>query len=191
VTLETERLILRQWQDRDRAPYAAFNADPLVRKFFHPERKTAAETSVMVDEMIAELAATGFGFLPVERKSDGAFIGEVGLTRIDRPTRETMERPCDIEIGWLLGSAYWGRGYATEAARAWLAYAFGTLDLPELVSLSCAGNHASHRVMEKLGMTKDPQFDFEDPTVPVGHWQRSHLIYRIANPGLTIRGAPL
>ena len=80
MRLETERLILRQWRDEDRAPYAAFNADPEVRRYFYPELKSAAETGVMVDEMIADLAQNGFGFLAIERKSDGAFIGESGLT---------------------------------------------------------------------------------------------------------------
>ncbi len=182
MRLETERLVLRDWRDGDRPIYAAFNADPEVRRYFYPEQKTPEETNAMVDGMIADLARDGFGFLAIERKSDGAFIGEAGLTRIDELTRSAMQRPGDIEIGWLFGRDYWGRGYATEAARAWLDHAFGPLGLPELVSLTQAGNIASQRVMQKLGMQRDPQLDFEDPTVPQGHWQRPHAIYRIANP---------
>ncbi|MEO6178271.1 MAG: GNAT family N-acetyltransferase, partial [Devosia sp.] len=174
--------ILRDWQDSDRVPYAAFNVDPDVRRYFYPETKTTAETNEMVDGMIAALAADGFGFLAIERKSDGAFIGDAGLTRIDAATRAVMPNPGDIEIGWLLGKAYWGQGYATEAARAWLDYAFGSLNLPELVSFTQAGNLASQRAMEKLGMVRDDAGAFEDPTVPEGHWQRPHVIYRIARP---------
>jgi RimJ/RimL family protein N-acetyltransferase len=182
VRLETERLILREWRDADRAPYASFNADPEVRRYFYPETKSASECDGMIDRMIAALAGDGFGFLAVERKSDGAFIGETGLTPIDQLTRDAMHRPGDVEIGWQFGRPYWGQGYATEAARAWLAHAFDVLALPELVSLGCTGNLASRRIMEKLGMSRDPQHDFEDPTVPEGHWQRPHVIYRIANP---------
>lgn len=182
MRLETERLIIREWIDADRPIYAAFNADPDVRRFFYPETKTADETDLMVDGMIADLAADGFGFLPIERKSDGAFIGEAGLTRIDALTKSAISGSPEIEIGWLLGRDYWGRGYATEAARAWLDHSFGMLGLPELVSLTQAGNLASRRVMEKLGMTRDPADDLEDPTVPVGHWQRPHVLYRIRRP---------
>ena len=184
MRLETERLILREWEDRDRGPYATFNADPEVRRYYYPELKTAAETNAMVDDMIADLARDGFSFLPVERKSDGAFIGEIGLTRIDQLTMDAMERPCPVELGWFLGRAFWGQGYATEAARAWVDHAFGVLKFPELVSFAQAGNSASIRVMERLDMTRDPQASFEDPTVPEGHWQRPHVIYRLVNPAL-------
>lgn len=182
MRLETERLILRDWRDEDRAPYAAFNADPEVRRYFYPELKTAAETGVMVDEMIGALAADGFGFLACERKSDGVFIGEAGLTRIDPLTQSAMDRPAGIEIGWLLGRQYWGNGYAVEAARAVLDWAWPAHGFDELVAFTCTANLRSRRVMEKLGMVLDPQHDFEDPTVPAGHWQRPHVLYRIANP---------
>jgi RimJ/RimL family protein N-acetyltransferase len=182
VRLETERLILRDWRDEDRAPFAAFNADPETRRYYYPATLTPAEANEAVDEMIADLADHGASFLAVERKSDGAFIGEAGITRLDRDVLEVMDRPCPIEIGWFFGRPYWGQGYATEAARAWIAHAFGPLAIPELVSIICAANAVSIRLAEKLGMARDPQDDFEDPTVPVGHWQRPHVIYRIASP---------
>ena len=182
MRIETERLILREWRNSDHAPYAAFNADPEVRRFFYPELKTAAETAVMIDEMIAALAADGFGFLGVERKSDGTLIGDAGLSRIDQLTQDAMDRPVPVEIGWFFGKSYWGQGYAMEAARAVLDWTWREVKLPELVSLACAGNVRSRHLMTKLGMTLDPQSDFEDPTVPVGHWQRPHVIYRIGNP---------
>jgi RimJ/RimL family protein N-acetyltransferase len=183
VRLETERLILREWRDEDRAPYAAFNADPDVRRYFYPELKTPAETNVMVDGMIADLAACGYGFLAVERKSDGAFLGEAGLSAIDQITQDAMARPAPIEIGWFFGKDHWGFGYAAEAARAVLAWTWQNLAIPELVALACKQNLRSQRLMTRLGMVRDPQDDFEDPTVPAGHWQRPHVIYRLANPG--------
>jgi RimJ/RimL family protein N-acetyltransferase len=181
VRLETERLILREWRDEDRAPLAAFHADSETRRYFYPAQLTAAEASGMVDGMRSELRNRGYGFLAVERKEDGAFIGDAGLTTLDGEVRATMTRPAPIELGWFFGRPYWGQGYATEAARAWIAHAFGPLAIPELVSIICAANAASIRLAEKLGMTRDPQ-DFEDPTVPMGHWQRPHVIYRLANP---------
>jgi RimJ/RimL family protein N-acetyltransferase len=182
VRIETERLILREWREEDRAPFAAYNADPETRRYYYPPVLMPAEVNAFVDGMIADLAVDGFSFLAVERKADGAFIGETGLTLLDPAVRDTMERPCPVEIGWFLGRPYWGQGYATEAARAWIAHAFGPLGLPELVSIICAQNAASLRLAEKLGMARDPQ-PFEDPTVPVGHWQRPHVIYRLKNPG--------
>lgn len=182
MRLETPRLILREWRDGDRAPFAAFNADPETRRYYYPPLLTAGEVNTAIDGMIAELARAGFGFLAVERKADGAFIGEAGITVLDREVQAKMARPCAIEIGWCFGRPYWGQGYATEAARAWLVHAFDTLILPELVSIICAQNAVSLRLAEKLGMSRDPQDDFEDPTVPEGHWQRPHVIYRIARP---------
>jgi RimJ/RimL family protein N-acetyltransferase len=132
--------------------------------------------------MITGLAHNGYGFLVAERKSDGAFIGEAGLGQIDQPTKDAMDRPADIEIGWMFGQAYWGNGYAPEAAAAILAHSWKTLDVPEIIAFTYVGNAPSRRVMEKIGMTYDPADDFEDPTVPVGHWQRPHVVYRARNP---------
>jgi RimJ/RimL family protein N-acetyltransferase len=182
MRLETDRLILRPWEERDRAPYAAFNADPAVRRYFYPETVTDAEIDAAIEGMRAALAADGFSFLVCERKADGIMVGECGLHRLEDEVKAAMARPCDIELGWFFGSQYWGHGYATEAAGAWLRHSFDILDLPEVCSITQAQNAASIRVMERLGMSRDPQADFEDPTVPVGHWQRPHVIYRIVNP---------
>jgi RimJ/RimL family protein N-acetyltransferase len=182
MILETDRLLLRPWEERDRAPYAAFNADPDVRRYFYPETVTQGQVDEAIDAMSAALAANGFGFLVCERKADGVMVGECGLRRLDEEVKAAMARPCDIELGWFFGSQYWGRGYATEAAHAWLSHSFDILELAEICSITQARNAASIRVMERLGMNRDPQGDFEDPTVPVGHWQRPHVIYRIVNP---------
>jgi RimJ/RimL family protein N-acetyltransferase len=182
MRIETERLILREWEERDRAPFAAFHTDAEVRRYYYPATMSREASDAMVDAMIAALATDGFSFLACERKSDGAFIGEIGLSRLELSLQRLMERPCGIEFGWYFGRAYWGNGYATEAARAWLDRSFTVLKLDELCSISQKGNSASIRLMERLGMIRDPQDDFEDPTVPPGHWQRPHVIYRISNP---------
>lgn len=178
MRLETERLILRPWQASDRAPYARFNADPQVRRFY-PSTLTPAQSDALVDGMVAGLERDGYGFLAVERKSDGAFVGDVGVARLD------FHVPGDPrnEIGWLLGREFWGFGYAPEAARACLDHAFTVLGLPEVVAFTYRGNLPSQRVMEKIGMTRDPTADFDHPKAPEGSPVRPHVLYRIVNPG--------
>lgn len=177
MKLETARLIIRPWRYEDRAPYAAFNADPEVRRYY-PDIPTAAETNASIDRFIAGYEHDGFGFFAVERKDDGTFIGDVGIKPVHMPLRG--EPP--IEIGWLLGRPYWGHGYAAEAANAWIDFAFAELRVSEVVAFTSVSNKPSQRVMEKLGMTRDPLADFEHPGVPEGHALRPHVLYRIANP---------
>jgi RimJ/RimL family protein N-acetyltransferase len=175
VILETERLILREWRDSDRAIYASFTADPETRRFY-PNTLTRAETGKAIDRYIRGLAHNGFGYLAVQRKSDGTFIGDVGLAPVEMPIHGNPP----VELGYLLGRPYWGQGYAPEAARAWIAYAFDALGLPQVAAWTASINHPSRRVMEKAGMTRDPAGDFEHPKVPQGHPLRPHVLYRIA-----------
>lgn len=177
MRLETERLILRPWEDQDRRPYAAFCADREVRRFY-PSVLTEAETNDLIDRFIAGAERDGFGFMVVERKDDGAMIGDVGLSRIPF----TIPGNPDIEIGWLLGRPYWGNGYAAEAARACLAYAWDELNAPEVVAFTTHQNTPSQRVMEKIDMVRDAQADFDHPLVAEGNPLRPHVLYRIKNP---------
>jgi RimJ/RimL family protein N-acetyltransferase len=89
--------------------------------------------------------------------------------------------PC-VEIGWRLSTAYWGHGYATEAARLALGHGFGSLGLREIVSFTSATNLRSRAVMERLGMRRDPADDFDHPSIPEGHVLRRHVLYRL-DPG--------
>ncbi|MFG2824185.1 GNAT family N-acetyltransferase [Kitasatospora sp. NPDC048365] len=171
--LRTERLRLRQWRDTDLEPWAAMNADPQVREFF-PEVLTAERSAASLAYFRAGLAERGWGWWAVEVAATGEFIGFTGLDPVDE------EMPFDgVEIGWRLARSAWGHGYATEAARAALAYGFGTLDLPEILAVTAAGNLRSQAVMERIGMTRDPADDFDDPTVPEGPL-RASVLYRIA-----------
>ncbi|MGB3337501.1 MAG: GNAT family N-acetyltransferase [Devosia sp.] len=178
MKLETERLIIRPWREDDRAPYASFNGDPEVRRFY-PDTLTEAESNAAMDRLIAGYEADGFGFLAVERKSDGAFIGDVGIKPVLMPLRGAPP----IEIGWLLGRAYWGQGYAPEAANAWIDFAFAELRVNEVVAFTAVSNLPSQRVMTKLGMIRDTLGDFEHPGISEGHPLRPHVLYRIANQG--------
>lgn len=170
---ETERLILRPWQDRDLDPFAALNADPEVMRFF-PAPFTRDETAAYMAR-VASFAETGLGFQAVEEKGSGDLVGVVGMA----PVKPEMPSAPTVEIGWRLAKHHWGKGYAQEAARAWLAHGFGTLALPEIVAFTFVGNTPSRRVMERLGMTRDPADDFEHPGIAEGHPLRPHVLYRL------------
>jgi RimJ/RimL family protein N-acetyltransferase len=116
----------------------------------------------------------------VEVRGGAAFAGFVGLSV---PRFEAHFAPC-VEIGWRLAAQHWGHGYATEGARAALAFGFGTLGLEEIVAFTAPRNVRSRRVMEKIGMTYDPADDFDHPLLPEGHPLRRHVLYRIAPPVL-------
>lgn len=172
--LETERLLLREWRDADREPFAAMNADPRVAE--HLTRALdRAETDAFVDRILDHWARDGHGLWAVETKADGTFIGFVGLTP---PNFAAAFTPC-VEIGWRLAPAAWGHGYATEGARAALAFGFERLGLDEIVSFTVPDNVRSRAVMERIGMTRDPADDFLHPNLPDGHPLRQHVLYRL------------
>ncbi|MEP7113462.1 MAG: GNAT family N-acetyltransferase [Ilumatobacteraceae bacterium] len=174
-TLTTERLTLRDWLDSDRVPYAAINADLDVMRHF-PSTLTAQQSDEMVDRMAASWRDRGFGLWAVERRDTTEFIGFVGLAA---PLWQASFTPC-VEVGWRLAKQHWGLGFATEAALAALFWGFENVDLPndEIVSFTTHANLNSARVMEKIGMTRDVDGDFDHPLLP--DWvERRHVLYRI------------
>lgn len=179
--IETDRLIIRNWQERDRAPYAAFLADPVLRKFFRSV-VDAATASNWIDGYIDELARSAFGWRAIERKSDGALIGDAGVGLVDEASRAVMRGAPRVEAGWTIGREFWGQGYATEAAAACLKAAWSDPTLSEIVAAAHVENTASHRVMEKLGMHRDTCGDFADPRFEAGHWLQPHVLYRLDRP---------
>lgn len=170
---ETTRLKLRQWQDSDLAPFAALNSDPRVMEHF-PAPLSQAESDAWVGRLKAEMAEQGWGLWAVEVKATEQFIGFVGL-KVPKVTLPFS--PC-VEIGWRLAFDAWGKGYATEAAKAALQVGFEQLNLAEIVSFTAVCNTRSTAVMQRLGMTKDPQ-TFEHPAVAAGHHLRTHVLYRM------------
>ncbi|MBN8999601.1 MAG: GNAT family N-acetyltransferase [Rhizobiales bacterium] len=170
---ETDRLILRQWEDRDVDAFAAINADAEVMRFF-PAPLTHEETVAYVERM-RSFDDTGLGFRAVEEKATGDLVGVVGMA----PVGPLMPVAPAIEIGWRLARRHWGKGYASEAARAWLAYGFGTMAFDEIIAFTFAGNLPSRRVMERLGMSYDPAVDFDHPALPAGHPLAPHVTYRL------------
>jgi RimJ/RimL family protein N-acetyltransferase len=175
--LTTDRLLLRRWRASDREPFARINADPRVMEYF-PAVLTAEESGILVDRIEAHFTEHGFGLRAAELRSSGELIGFIGL---NVPRFETHFTPC-VEIGWRLAFDQWGRGLATEGARAVIDHAFGTLRIPEIVSFTSIANLRSRRVMEKLGMTHDPADDFDHPYLAEGHPLRRHVLYRLRCP---------
>lgn len=181
MRLETERLILRSWEGRDLAPLAAVLGDPEVRRFY-PSTATPEQARAQLEFSIARQAEVGFHFGAAELRSTGRFVGLIGLGTIPDETRAAIRGQPAIEIGWQFDKAFWGQGLAPEGARQWLDYGFKVLRLPEIVAFTFAGNLPSQRVMEKIGMVRDPDADFEHPRLAPGHPLRSHVVYRITNP---------
>ena len=172
--LETDRLILRGWRAADRAPFAALNADPAVMEHF-PSILTRAESDALVERIDEHFARNGFGMWAVEAPGVADFVGFVGLSI---PRFEAPFTPC-VEVGWRLARQHWGRGYAPEAARAALRFGFERAGLEQIVSFTVPANLKSRRVMEKIGMRRDPADDFDHPSLPEGHPLRRHVLYRI------------
>jgi RimJ/RimL family protein N-acetyltransferase len=171
--IRTERLILRQWRDEDFAPFAALNGDPEVMEHF-PGTMTRERSDAFAAQCRRTIEARGWGIWAVEIAETGEFIGFVGL---NEPTFEAHFMPA-LEVGWRLARSSWGHGYATEGGRAALAYAFDELDLDEVVSFTAVPNIRSQRVMQKLGMTRDPAEDFDHPRVEDARIRR-HVLYRL------------
>jgi RimJ/RimL family protein N-acetyltransferase len=123
----------------------------------------------------ATFAQRGFGLWAIEIPAVTSFAGFVGLSV---PRFEAHFTPC-VEIGWRLDQSYWGRGYASEGARAALRFGFEHAQLEQIVAFTVPANLPSRRVMDKIGMTHNPADDFDHPSIPAAHPLRRHLLYRI------------
>ena len=174
IEFETERLWLRQWCAADREPFAALNADPKVMEFF-PALLNHTESEAMANRCQTLIAERGWGLWAVETRTTQEFIGFVGL---HTPAPELPFAPC-VEVGWRLAAKHWGKGFATEAARATLRVGFNQLGLPDIVSFTPVGNIRSRAVMERLGMLETKE-NFAHPNVPVDSMLRTHCLYRLS-----------
>lgn len=171
--IRTERLELRRWRDEDRAPFAEMGQDPEVMRHF-PSLLTRAQSDAVIKERFeAHFDQHDFGLWALERRCDGCFLGFAGLSRIG------FACPIEgkVEIGWRLARHAWGQGYAFEAASAAMDYGFRQLDLTQIVAMTVIGNSRSRRLMDKLGMVRTPELDFEHPRVPEGHPVRPQIVY--------------
>lgn len=172
--LATERLVMRQWQASDRAPFAVMNADSDVMRYFENVR-TRQESDETANRLERHIETHGFGFWAVELRQSREFIGFIGLEHVS----DAMPFAPAVEIGWRIDKRFWGKGLAPEGARACLAYAFARLALDEVVSFTARENQPSYRVMEKIGMRRDKSRDFDHPLVDAASPLRPHVFYRI------------
>ncbi|TXH81335.1 MAG: N-acetyltransferase [Rhizobium sp.] len=175
IITETDRLIIRNWRETDRALAYEINSDDAVMEFF-PFRRNRAEADAFYDRVHAMIARTGLGFYLLEKKSSGEPIGFCGLARVDHLEPHVARGA--VEIGWRLAAPFWGKGFASEAARALLAHGFGKLGLNEIVSFAVHNNVRSTAVMERIGMHRVKDGDFDHPSVPDTHPHlRRHVLY--------------
>ncbi len=169
--IETARLIIRPWVEADRAPFAEMGADPEVMAHF-PALLARDESDALVDRIMAAMAAQGFGFWAVARRDTGDFIGFCGLSRVSFPCPVEGE----VEIGWRLARAAWGQGFAREAAQACLDWGFGH-GMQRITSFTVPANVRSWGLMQRLGMTRRADLDFDHPRLPEGHALSRHVVY--------------
>ena len=183
MVLTTGRLVLRPFTDVDRDPFFALNTHPLVVESLGSS-PTRAESDAMVERYAEELDREGWGLWAVEEAGGAPFVGMVGLHRVG------PELPCApaVEVGWRLHPDHWGQGYATEAASASLRFGFDEAGLEEIVAFTTTLNTRSQSVMERIGMVRDAEGDFDHPSFPEGSPLRRHVLYRMAASGAAVTG---
>jgi len=181
--ISTRRLLLRPWRAGDLGQFADINADPRVMEWF-PSTLTRAESDALAERISRRIDDEGWGLWAVEVPGVAEFIGFVGLS----PADHILGFP-SVEVGWRLAASHWGHGYAPEGALAVLAFGFHDLGLEEIVSFTSVGNSRSRRVMEKIGMTRRPEDDFDHPSVAQSSPLRRHVLYRLGRRSFSLRTA--
>ena len=176
-TITTARLHLRHWdRTRDGEVFHRLNSDPEVMRYFAVWRDRA-QSDELLDQLAGRLVTEGICMCALTKRDTGAVIGWGGLARV--PADYPMAPA--VEIGWRLVPEEWGKGLATEAAIACRDYAFGKLDIDELVAFAVGANTASTAVMRRIGMQHHPSRDFLHPRVPEDRPDiRPHVLYAIS-----------
>lgn len=176
MRIETKRLRLRNWEERDRDAFFRLNADPKIMEFFGV-RRSRKEADARMDEWREQIAGTGFGFGAMELKETRQVVGIAGL-HITKNAPAFPEGA--MEIGWRLLPELWGEGLATEAATALLAHAFGQLGQERIIAMAAWNNERSIAVMRRLGMQHLQDADFDHPAIPddAPHLKR-HVVFSI------------
>lgn len=160
--LTTERLVLRQIAPDDLELHMQHLNTPQVMAYLGGvmPRERIAEKHARTADLWAQ---SGFGFMMMEERASGELVGHCGMKRVDHPL---APNPGDHEIGWLVREDRWRRGYAFEAMRAVVDWGFTAFAAPRIVALTAEKNLASRGLMEKLGMERRPELDFNDPAMP-------------------------
>ena len=183
--IRTGRLLMRRWRDADRAPFAALNADPEVMEHM-AGALTREQSDAFLDSIEACWDERGLGLWAIEVPGVAPFVGYVGLWPAD-----DLAGPGSVEVGWRLARIHWANGYATEAAREALRFAFEHVGLDEIVSFTVPQNERSRRVMERIGLRHDPSRDFDHPRVdPLTNPELvRHVLYRLSRAEWLARNA--
>jgi RimJ/RimL family protein N-acetyltransferase len=176
IQLVSPRLVLREWQERDRAPFADMNADPAVMRYF-PTPFTLDESNEAVDRYNRQLERDGFTMFAVADRINGQFVGVLGAQVMRFPV-PNLPQPA-VEIGWRLTAASQGRGLATEGAIAVLDHLRQLGTVREVVAITTPSNAPSRNVMQKLGMQHRPELAFDHPLVPADSRLRQHVLYSL------------
>jgi RimJ/RimL family protein N-acetyltransferase len=163
MAIETARLILRDWREADVAPFIRHTNTPAVMQWLGGVQTEAALEMSIRTRMMRWQIERGFTFWAVERKADGELLGFCGLKLADTPGTNIEGVH---EVGWRLREDVWGQGYAKEAAIASVAYAFETLGADRVVAITFKENTPSWGLMERIGMTRRPEADYDDPRFP-------------------------
>ncbi len=177
VIIETNRLLLRRWTPRDVVPFHAMGQDREVMRYLGPPM-SLEDCVATVTRMNALQDEHGYCFWAVERRDDPAFIGFCGL----KPGPMGTPIADDVEIGWRLARTTWGQGYAREAAQASLGWGWANLDINHISAITVQDNVRSRGLMERLGMTRVADGDFDHPAVADGDPLKRHLTYRATRP---------
>lgn len=176
IIATTERLVIRNWEDRDRDLFYEINSDDMVMNFF-PMRRSRTEADALFDVIRDKITRTGLGFPAVALRESGEVIGFTGLN--DKYSADIKPEGTP-EIGWRMAVRYWGKGYASEAARAMVDLAFNERNYDQVVAFAVANNHRSTAVMERIGMNRDFTGDFDHPSIPDTHPHlKRHVLYRL------------
>ncbi|MBV1903395.1 MAG: GNAT family N-acetyltransferase [Marinosulfonomonas sp.] len=173
--IETSRLILRPFKKGDLEAFSKINANPDVMRYF-PAPYDTGKTEKMLDGFEKKQRRFGYAFSAVERKSDGVLLGMAGLSRLEDGVPFA---PC-TEVGWRLTPEVWGKGYASEAALAWLEHGFTALGIDEIYSYTPRLNLPSEKVMQRIGMSRAAELDFDHPAIEDGHILKPMVVYRMS-----------
>ena len=176
MNIQTERLLLRNWEARDLEPFSEMGRDERVMKYF-PNLMTEEDCKNFIATKQGVIEKNGWGFWAAEHVKSKAFVGVVGIVYDELPIK--LKQSPRLEIGWRLRTEWWHQGLATEAARACLEFGFETVQANEIVAVTALSNLPSVRVMQKLGMSRDAADDFNHPRVAEGHPLQRHLVYRL------------
>ena len=175
IVAETERLILRDWQEGDRDAFFAIMNTPAVMEHLGGVQ-TPEQWAGAFDRLLSYQREDGHTFWIVVRKDGGTILGFCGLKRANAPGARFQG---DMEIGWRLREDAWGQGFATEAATASLDLAFGRFAAPHVVAMTARGNLPSQAVMKRLGMIRREELDYIDVRFPVESEINPQIVWSI------------